>query len=56
MYFRISLQGRLLSMLHGHRPGLNKVRQRGVWGDIPPSRGLGTEPPLGKGGPADAFL
>jgi len=38
------------------------VRQRGVWVDIPPSGGLGAEPPLGKGGPgakppeADAFL
>jgi len=45
---------------HDRRPGLNKVRQRGIWGDIPPA-GV-WEPPLGKGDPgakppeADAFL
>jgi len=44
---------------HGRRPGLNKVRQRGVWGIFHPAEVWGAE---GKGGPrakspeADAFL
>ena len=47
------------SHIHDRRPGLNKVRQRGIWGNIPPCGGLGAEV---KGGPvakpteADAFL
>ena len=43
----------LPTTLHGRRPGLNKVRQRGVWGDNPPSGGLGAEPLLGKGDPGE---
>jgi len=31
--------------IHGHRPGLNKVRQRGVWGDITPQRRFGGQSP-----------
>jgi hypothetical protein len=32
--------------MHGRRPGLNKVRQRGVLGDIPPSVDLGAGTPF----------
>ena len=58
-HYMIKFVSDFRQLTHGLRSGLNKVRQRGEWGDIPPCGGLGAKSKGGSGAKlpeADALL